>query len=97
MSSFFLLSLVVGLWSQEGNSSYVGSSGQVVSGLWEVPQRKMNEAYVEGPTDYVFSYSVYVHPLAGNPVNDGVMSTTLRMYVTLRILVVSTSFGSREF
>lgn len=71
--------------------NYVGSSGQVVSGLWEVPQRKMNEAYVEGPTDHVFSYPVYVHPLAGNPVSDGVVSTTLR------ILAVSTSFGSREF
>lgn len=51
--------------------NYVGSSGQVVSGLWEVPQRKMNEAYVEGPADHVFSYLVCVHPLAGNPVSDG--------------------------
>lgn len=56
--------------------NYVGSSGQVVSGLWEVPQGKMNEAYVEGPTDHVFSYPVYVHPLARNPVSDGVVSTT---------------------
>lgn len=95
---FFLLRVLGGrildmggkfqLWSL---CHYVGSSGQVVSGLWEIPQRKMGEACFKGPADHIFSYPAYVHSLAGSRMSDGVM------YSTLRLLGVSTSLRSRKF